>query len=127
MKRGTALGIKDFKGKELHIGDYVIHAWSWYPYNGKMLSCYKMHRLTWNREYKRVLLDAHCFNRWDGGGVQKISPKEVRIISALDGDEFFIIDGNPVPIWTFFKPDPDYIDPVILALFTGEPYKKTEQ
>ena len=100
MKKGTYLGIKDRNGKKLHVGDYVARAWAWFHWNEEMKTSYQIHILTWNKEYKRVLLGS-THNLWDGEDVQRISREEFEIMGIpietdfhKDGDKYILTTGG---------------------------------
>jgi len=100
MKKGTYIGVKDGKGKKIHVGDVVYRAWSWdFTKEEGHVTYYQFHKLTWNKKDKRVLLGS-CYNSWKGKEIRRVSKKEFVASDIPLETDFRIEEGKPVlRIW----------------------------
>lgn len=99
----------DCNGKEVFVGDKILHAWAWFQWEGEMKTAFQIHTIKERKAHMMANGEMHddgggviycmgnCSNFWKGKDVEKITLKTKKRIGIEEDTMFFFNkDGNPV-------------------------------
>ena len=94
----------DIKGREIFVGDKVLHPWVWFWWEGQLRTGFKLHTITAKESSKEesyqdsIFCLGDCYNLWKGETVEKLSYEQVETFGIKEEVLFFFNEGKVIEI-----------------------------